>query len=272
MLVRILTAAVALPLFFAVVFFLPPVCLVLAISALCAVSAYELLWRTNAVRDKRYVFLACLLAAYVPIWMAYLRTVRQIWSLLFGIFVVLVVLSVMWLKDEKQGSFAKLALTMFGGMVFPFLYSTLLLLHEFGVSVFLLPFLAAWTTDTGAYFVGRFLGKHKLAPIVSPKKTVEGAVGGVLICILCMVAYGLIVNRWFDGGFSLVFLAVAGLVLSVLSQIGDLSLSIIKREYTIKDYGVVFPGHGGVLDRFDSVLFTAPATYFVLQMFLALFV
>lgn len=264
MLIRILTAVVALPLFFAVVFFLPPVCLVLAISALCATAAYELLWRTNAVRDKRYVVLACILAAFVPLWMAYLK---EIWMLLCGMFVVLVALFAMWMKEEKQGSFAKLACTVFGGTIFPLLYSTLLLLHEVGVVVFLLPFVAAWTTDTGAYFVGRFLGKHKLAPVISPKKTVEGAVGGTLICMLCMVAYGLIVNRWFDGDFPLVFLAVSGLVLSVLSQLGDLSLSIIKREYTIKDYGVVFPGHGGILDRFDSVLFTAPATYFILHLF-----
>jgi len=268
LLVRILTAVVALPLFFAVVFFLPPVCLVLAVSALCAVSAYELLWRTHAVSDKRYVFLACLLAAYIPLWISYLK---EIWMLLLGVFVVFVSLCAMWLKNEKQGSFSKLALAVFGGMIFPLLYATLLLLNEDSVLVFLLPFIGAWTTDTGAYFVGRFLGKHKLAPTISPKKTVEGALGGVLVCILCMVAYGLIVNRWFDGDFSLVFLAVAGLVLSVLSQVGDLSLSIIKREYNIKDYGVLFPGHGGILDRFDSVLFTAPATYFVLQIF-ALFV
>ncbi len=263
MLIRIITAVVALPLFFAVVFFLPPVCLVLAISALCATAAYELLWRTGAVRDKRYVFLACLLAAYIPLWMAYLE---EIWMLLCGVFAVFVALSVMWLRNEKQGSFSKIALTMFGGVVFPLLYATLLLLHEFGNAVFLLPFVAAWTTDTGAYFVGRFLGKKKLAPIISPKKTVEGAVGGVLICILCMVAYGLIIKAE-----SLVFFAVSGLVLSVLSQVGDLSLSIIKREYNIKDYGVIFPGHGGVLDRFDSVLFTAPAAYFLLGIF-ALFV
>ncbi|MBQ3054834.1 MAG: phosphatidate cytidylyltransferase [Oscillospiraceae bacterium] len=270
MLVRILTAVVALPLFFAVVFFLPPFCLVLAVSALCAVAAYELLWRTHAVTDRKAVFLACLLAAYIPLWISYLK---EIWMLFLGVFAVFVCLAAMWLKNEKQGSFSKLALTMFGGMIFPLLYATLLLLRESeqGLLVFLLPFIAAWTTDTGAYFVGRFLGKHKLAPVISPKKTVEGAVGGVLICILCMVGYGVIVNRYFDGDFSLVFLAVAGLVLSVLSQMGDLSLSIIKREYNIKDYGGVFPGHGGILDRFDSVLFTAPATYFVLRIF-ALFV
>lgn len=264
MLVRIISAVVALPLFLVIVFFLPPVCLVAAVSALSVLTVYELLWRTHAVRDGKHVAGACVLAAYIPFWAAYLK---ESWMLLAGIFALLVVLSAFWLANEEKGSFSKLALTLFGATLFPLFLSTMVLLRQMenGLVLILIPFVGAWMTDTGAYFTGFFLGKHKLAPRISPKKTVEGAIGGVVICILSMLLYGWICNTYFGADFNLVFLALTGLVLSVLSQMGDLSLSIIKREYNIKDYGVIFPGHGGILDRFDSVLFTAPATYFALR-------
>lgn len=264
MLVRIISAVVALPLFLAIVLLLPPIGLTLATSVLCVVATYEILWRTQAVDEGKYVVAGCVLAAFIPIWTAYCK---EIWVLLLGIFVLFVLLAAFWLSDEPKGHFSKLAITLFGATLIPLLFSTFVLLREMeqGILLVFIPFVSAWMTDTGAYFVGFFLGKHKLAPRISPKKTVEGAVGGVLICMLSMVIYGVVCNACFDGTFNLAFLALTGLVLSVLSQMGDLSLSIIKREYNIKDYGVIFPGHGGILDRFDSVLFTAPAIYFALQ-------
>ena len=98
-------------------------------------------------------------------------------------------------------------------------------------------------------------GKHKLIPDVSPKKTVEGAIGGVVFCVLAMVVFGLVVNNIKSGlRANYLMLIVGGLLASVVSQVGDLCMSVIKRNYGIKDYGKLFPGHGGVLDRFDSVL------------------
>ena len=104
------------------------------------------------------------------------------------------------------------------------------------------------------------LGKHKLIPSVSPKKTVEGSLGGILFCIMGCVVYGYAVKSISGGAaeFHVVFLALLGLIISVVSQVGDLIFSLIKRRYDIKDYGFIFPGHGGVLDRFDSVIATAP--------------
>ncbi len=127
-----------------------------------------------------------------------------------------------------------------------------------GEYLYLLVFLGAWVTDIFAYFCGMLFGrggKHKLCPTVSPKKTVEGSIGGILFCILAVVLFGIIVEKIepkIDA--NLWIFAIAGLFISIIAQIGDLALSVVKRTYGIKDYGKVFPGHGGVLDRFDSII------------------
>lgn len=118
-------------------------------------------------------------------------------------------------------------------------------------------FIGAWVTDTFAYFTGMLFGKHKLIPNVSPKKTVEGAVGGAVFCVIFFVIYGVIVNSFTQYDTNLVVIAFAGLLSAIVSMIGDLAMSVIKRTYGIKDYGKIFPGHGGVLDRFDSILAVA---------------
>ena len=125
---------------------------------------------------------------------------------------------------------------------------------EFGLFTVLLVFIIAWVSDIFAFAVGSLIGKHKLIPEVSPKKTVEGAIGGIVFSIIACVLYGLLIDIFVEEAkvYYLV-LSVFGLVLSVVSQIGDLIASVIKREYGIKDYGKIFPGHGGVMDRFDSV-------------------
>ena len=128
----------------------------------------------------------------------------------------------------------------------------------FAVYLVVLPFVISMLSDTGAYFAGKFLGKHKLAPVISPKKTVEGLLGGFVSAVSCMLLYGLIlqlacglqVNYW----FALVY----GLLGSAAGVFGDLCFSAIKRQVDIKDYGNLIPGHGGVLDRFDSVVIVAP--------------
>ena len=123
-----------------------------------------------------------------------------------------------------------------------------------GVYIFVLVFVAAWMCDIFAYFTGRIFGKHKLAPHLSPKKTIEGSIGGILFSVLGCVLYGIVVEQATDLNASYVTLALIGLVLSVISQIGDLWASLIKREYGVKDYSQMMPGHGGIMDRFDSIL------------------
>ncbi len=138
-----------------------------------------------------------------------------------------------------------------------------------GRFLFLIPFIFGWVTDTFAYFSGRLFGKHKLSPLVSPKKTVEGAIGGIIFCALTTVLYGFIIQKAFGAMPNYPVLIFGGLAISVVSQIGDLALSAIKREYGIKDFGKMLPGHGGLLDRFDSsmavtVLVTVISAFFPL--------
>lgn len=123
--------------------------------------------------------------------------------------------------------------------------------------------LSSWGCDTCAYCAGRLFGKHKLAPVLSPKKTVEGAVGGVLGAALLGFLYGLYFqDRIVDVVQPGVIAAAACAIAAVISQVGDLAASAIKRNHGVKDYGHLIPGHGGILDRFDSMIFTAPAIYF----------
>ena len=132
--------------------------------------------------------------------------------------------------------------------------------------IYILVFIAAWVTDTFAYFTGFLFGKHKLIPKISPKKTVEGAIGGAIFCVIAFILFGVIVEKVVDGvQLDFVVLALVGLVMSVVSMIGDLIASSIKRTYGIKDYGNLFPGHGGVLDRFDSIMILSPILLFVVE-------
>ncbi|MBQ1982578.1 MAG: phosphatidate cytidylyltransferase, partial [Clostridia bacterium] len=140
-----------------------------------------------------------------------------------------------------------------------------------GEYIYLLAFVGAWVPDTFAYFTGCLFGKHKLIPDVSPKKTVEGAIGGIVFCTIAFVVFALVYNRLLLGdpteinalpvesfrALPIWLMAIVGVLSAVVSMIGDLSMSVIKRHYGVKDYGKILPGHGGFLDRFDSVLAVA---------------
>ncbi|MBQ7836206.1 MAG: phosphatidate cytidylyltransferase [Clostridia bacterium] len=144
-------------------------------------------------------------------------------------------------------------------VIIGFLSLVLLRDMEVGKYVFVLAFLGPWITDTFAYLTGFFLGRHKLIPDVSPKKTIEGSVGGTLFCIGFCALYGYIFRNYVYAELPPVYVfAVLGLIIAFVSQVGDLIFSLIKRKYGIKDYGFIFPGHGGILDRFDSIIATAP--------------
>ena len=137
---------------------------------------------------------------------------------------------------------------------------------EFGKYIYLLAFIGAWATDTGAYFGGFLFGKHKLIPEVSPKKTVEGSIGGIVGCFIGFAVWALIVRAVSGCSADWLFLASLALFAGILSQIGDLVASYVKREKEIKDYGFIFPGHGGVMDRFDSVIAVSVTLWSVLSL------
>ena len=142
--------------------------------------------------------------------------------------------------------------------------------YNIGKYLLFLIFIGAWVTDTFAYFGGRLLGKHKLCPDISPNKTVEGSISGIIFCVISFMIYGLIIDKGFSQQANYFSLAAIAVAASVVSQIGDLALSMIKRRYSIKDFGKMMPGHGGMLDRFDSVIPVAIALAVFCELFSAL--
>jgi phosphatidate cytidylyltransferase len=157
--------------------------------------------------------------------------------------------------------FQALGVCFAGGLVLPFLLGAIgrIYMTENGRALALIPFAIAFLSDSGAYFGGMLFGKHKLAPVVSPKKTIEGSVGGALGTIIGTVIIILAFEQMYSVDINMLAAILITPVLSVIGMLGDLVMSAIKRTYGIKDYGNIMPGHGGVLDRVDSVLLVAPA-------------
>lgn len=151
---------------------------------------------------------------------------------------------------------------IYAPVLFSFVYLTREL--EYGMYFVWMIFISSWISDTCAYCVGMLCGKHKLAPVLSPKKSIEGSIGGILGSAIVGALFGYFIVEAIitEQQVTWVF-ALIGAVGSVVSQIGDLAASAIKRNYEIKDYGKLIPGHGGIMDRFDSVLMTAPMIYFL---------
>ncbi len=193
-------------------------------------------------------------------------------NILTGISVcVLIFLSMAFIVfDHKKFNIIDICATAFGIAYVPFLMSFLILIRnmEKGQVLIWLIFIGAWGTDTLAYTFGRLFGKRKIIPEISPKKTVAGAIGGTAGCIALMLVFGIIAKANFGLNISSIALVLLGLFCGVISQIGDWSASAIKRYVGVKDFGKIMPGHGGVLDRFDSILFVAPVVYYVLVLFI----
>ncbi len=179
-----------------------------------------------------------------------------------GIYGAFLLTTLVLLLQEKR-TIEDGILTLYGVLYVPLLMSYILRVEllDSPPQVIWLVFIIAFATDTFAYFSGRFLGKRKLCPRVSPKKTVEGSLGGLAGTVIACGAFAYFFIP--DGVFSMMILGGAG---SAVAQMGDLSASMVKRWTGIKDFGKIMPGHGGVLDRFDSILFTAPLVYYYITM------
>ncbi len=166
-------------------------------------------------------------------------------------------------------SIRKCAIALFGAVYIAVFFSFLYFIRasEMGKITIWLLFVAAWSTDTFAYFTGMAIGRHRLCPDISPKKTSEGAAGGFVGCIICVFIYVKIISGINGYGIEPTNVFFFAAIASVFSQLGDLAASCIKREVGVKDYGNLIPGHGGVLDRFDSSLLIAPLVYYFIQFF-----
>lgn len=266
---RILFAAVGIPVLLIIIFVAPIWATVAMCALLAAVASYELM---HAVGSEEWKLLPAMpvLAAAMTVGMGTLSLSRVLLSTAVLVIVVYgFVTAILTHGREKQLSFATLAAGLISATLIPAGFASLAILRSFTAALTIAPLVGAFMSDTGAYFMGRACGKHKLCPAVSPNKTVEGSVGGFIGSVVGMVIYHLVVKATvrLDLGWDMVI--VLGLVASLLGQIGDLSFSVIKREFGIKDYGTIFPGHGGVLDRFDSVLFVSPAYLLILLFSLA---
>ena len=257
--IRIITSIITLPLLIVVLAVLPPIFTALLLMAMCAVAAYELLWTTGYIRQIRLLIYTMAAAVGTGLW-SYLGSPHG-WGLA-GILLFSCILFGEMLFSQAKLPFTKVALCFAGGLLVPYLLCSIVRLRvmENGGIYVLLPFAIAFMSDSCAYFVGLLLGKHKLAPNISPKKTVEGMFGGIAGAVLGMMIFGLVLMLCFNLRVNFLFAIVYGVLGSLGSVMGDLTFSVIKRQTGIKDYGKVIPGHGGVLDRFDSMTVVAPLT------------
>jgi phosphatidate cytidylyltransferase len=184
-------------------------------------------------------------------------------------FTLLVAAAAIWTRGVEGQPLLSTAVTVFGAVYTGGLLSYGVLLRHLpavtgplhGTVLLFAPVLLTWSSDTFAYFVGRAFGRHKLIPKVSPGKTVEGAVGAVVGTIVVAVAYAQLLQQFPGLSMGVPMAALFGLVISVAAQVGDLAESLLKRDAGVKDSGRLLPGHGGALDRFDSLLFTLPIAY-----------
>ncbi|WP_458861996.1 phosphatidate cytidylyltransferase [Acidaminobacterium chupaoyuni] len=256
---RIISAVVGIAIFILVVYFMPPVAAIAAFAFICGVAAYEFLGETKVLKKgSALLWMCCLTAAAIPVLTSYFEA-----YIVLPIIYAFTLLVFLWgIFHHETVHFEEIAKAYLGTIIIPYMLSSVvrILVHNgsYGRIFVLLPFVAAWCSDTMALTVGMICGRHKLAPAISPKKTIEGAVGGILGGILGMLIYGIVTAHFFDTQPDFILLIVAGTIGAIAGQIGDLSLSLIKRNTGIKDYGKIMPGHGGILDRFDSVVFTAP--------------
>ena len=253
---RILVAVIGVPVLLYVVLSGPPLLMMAALSLLAGIGAMELQQCVSGVKRSELVGISAGAAVFTVAWY-YDRPDRI--AILF--LLELLIFFGTAIAEGGKLKFQQIMAGLGGSLFIGYSFSAFLRMEAAGLprACLLLPFLLSFACDTFAFFAGLTLGKHKLAPKVSPKKTIEGSIGGLLGNIACGLLFVWVTDR-FSGGSLISYgpMAIMALACGVVAQMGDLSFSLIKREFGIKDYGHIFLEHGGVLDRFDSVLFTAP--------------
>lgn len=254
---RIISAAVGVPVLLLLVLVAPKVIAAIVFGLLLAIGAYEMLYRTGLVVHIRLMAYSALAAFLMSIWSFYDSLHGY---LMIGLIVFFIMVFAEIMIDHVKVSVEMVSLCFVGGFIVPYMLSALvrILAMTTGRYFILLPFTIAFLSDAGAYFVGLRFGKHKLAPVVSPHKTIEGVFGGLLFAVVGCIIYALILRFALSMRVNFGFALLYGLLGSVVGVLGDLCFSVIKRQTGIKDYGNLLPGHGGFLDRFDSLVLVAP--------------
>ncbi len=260
---RVLVAVIGVPVLVWVVLWAPPAVILIALAVLAGIGAMELQkCVSGGVKEKNLQEISVIYAVAVVLW--YHWQPEHMERLL-----VAEVVSAFGYAILKAGEvkFAQIMAALFGSIAIGYSFAAFLRMESSGIhrAYLLLPFILSFACDTFAYFAGMAFGKHKLAPKVSPKKTIEGSIGGMAGNVVCGLIFAFVMDRWFGGSIGYGAMAVLALACSIVAQVGDLSFSLIKREFGIKDYGHLFLEHGGVLDRFDSVLFVTPVVEMILS-------
>ena len=226
------------------------------IAFIAAILVLFELYKATAILKKGFLFIL----GFLPLAALFVNSISTIGLL---VYFYIAVLFAFMLVNNKRIRLKDIAAVFMLGFFVTFMIKHIIMLRQLELGGFLIwaVFVSACMSDTFAYASGRLFGRHKLCPVISPKKTVEGAAGALVGTMISMLIYGGVLTL-FDLSVNFALLAILGLVSSVFAQLGDLSASIIKRECQIKDFGSVLPGHGGFFDRFDSILFVAPIIYY----------
>lgn len=254
---RVLAAVALLPLLFVCVLALPKVVTAIVFGLASAIAAYELLYATGHVKHPRLVIYAAVCAFFVSIWSWAGQS--QAWGTLLVVTAFALFFGEMMASHVKL-TFDKVAMCLVAALVVPYLFTSLVRIHamRLGRYYIVATFMMTFLPDTGAYFAGRAFGKHKLAPVISPKKTIEGVIGGAVASAAGMILFTVVMQTVFSMQVNYFYAIIFGLVSAAGSVFGDLCFSVIKRQTGIKDYGNLIPGHGGILDRFDSMMVVGP--------------
>lgn len=275
MLQRILVAVVGIPFLLAVLVVAPEWATMALLCGLGIIGAHELLSAVcGAKKTRRWWGLAGTMSVFtvITVWWSDVRfadtAVQDVAPFLLAALVILTFVTMVTEHGrEDELSLLDICAILLAGIVIPLALTCLLRLRmmEHGGGMVLIPLVAAFSSDSLALFAGMALGKHKLAPLVSPKKTVEGSLGGLVGGMIGMVVFRIIFFLCTEIQLNILWCVLLGLVGAAMGQLGDLVFSAIKREFGIKDYGKLLPGHGGVLDRFDSVIFAAPVLWLIIS-------
>lgn len=236
------------------------------VSAISAMAIYEVLVVTKYVEGKWLKVFSLTLAILIPFASYTPRITDNDFILAF--FVVAVILFVTLILFHKTFSFEHICVIFCMSLIIPILFSTLITVRKLpnGIFAFLFVFIATWGSDCGGYLFGRLFGTSKFSPTISPKKTVEGVIGCVLAAIAACFCFSAGIDVCCDDiAVNYLLVTVYAVIGSVFAITGDLSASVIKRCFGVKDFGSLIPGHGGIMDRFDSILFAAPAIYILMS-------
>lgn len=262
---RILVAVLMVPILLIIMLLTSAIWFALLIGVISAVAAYELLTATKMHKGRLTIPLSALSAAVISITAALGINVKMF--TLFCLMALLFLQSISVYKTEREISFHEVVAALFAGGIVPIFMTALVDLRVMDEGKFyvLIPFVIAFLSDAGAYFAGITLGRHSLLPRVSPKKTIEGSVGGFLAAIVFMLMYCFVLERFFLLSVSYPGAAFYAILGSTVTQLGDLAFSVVKREFEVKDFGKILGKHGGILDRFDSMVFAAPLVLMLIK-------